>query len=185
MGIELIVERKKCFYIDLHLNEINDLFEPKLLPLSENPVYESGIRQIFEELRTRHFTEPAEIKIYLPKSKMPTDQKKLLQSIKKYCEHKIHLSDLELINNKWEGKKAAISGITFLAICVTLSVTAGYIEFLPELLSTFISEGFLVVGWVGMWRPAEIFLYGWWPFWKNKKIYEKIASTKVVFIEEK
>jgi len=185
MGIELIIERKKHFFIDLHLNEVNDLFEPKMVPLSKTPVYESGIKQIFDELRTRHFTEPAEVRIYLPKEKMPSDSKKVLDSIKKYSEHKTHLNELELINNKWEGKKAAVSGITFLAICVTLSVTIGYLDFLPEILSSFLTEGFLVVGWVGMWRPAEIFLYGWWPFWKNKRIYEKISNSKIGFIQEK
>jgi hypothetical protein len=185
MGIELIIERKKHFFIDLHLNDVGDIFEPKMAPLSKTPVYESGIKQIFDELRTRHFTEPAEVKIYLPKEKMPSDSKKVLESIKNYCEHKMHINDLELINNKWEGKKAAVSGITFLAICVILSVIIGYFDFVPELFSSVLTEGLLVVGWVGMWKPAQTFLYGWWPFWKNKKIYEKISRSKIVFVEEK
>ena len=24
-------------------------------------------------------------------------------------------------------------------------------------------EGLLIVGWVAMWRPLEVFLYDWWP----------------------
>jgi hypothetical protein len=26
-----------------------------------------------------------------------------------------------------------------------------------------IREGFLIGGWVAMWRPLEVFLYDWWP----------------------
>jgi hypothetical protein len=34
-------------------------------------------------------------------------------------------------------------------------------------------EGLLIVGWVAMWRPLEIFLYDWRPIWRRCRLYAK------------
>lgn len=26
-----------------------------------------------------------------------------------------------------------------------------------------LQDGLVIIGWVALWRPAEIFLYDWWP----------------------
>jgi hypothetical protein len=30
-----------------------------------------------------------------------------------------------------------------------------------------------------MWEPVNIFLYGWWPIRRKRRIYEKISRMKV------
>ena len=37
-------------------------------------------------------------------------------------------------------------------------------------------EGLLIFGWVTLWEPAYIFIYGWWPIVQKRKIYNKIAT---------
>jgi len=31
-----------------------------------------------------------------------------------------------------------------------------------------------------MWKPAEIFLYNWWPIAKERQIYSKLGEMKVI-----
>ena len=40
-------------------------------------------------------------------------------------------------------------------------------------------EGLIIVGWVAMWRPLEIFLYDWWPILAEKRIRERLSRIEV------
>ena len=47
-----------------------------------------------------------------------------------------------------------------------------------------IREGLLIVGWVAMWRPLEVFLYDWWPIRAEARLFDRL-STMPVRIEYK
>ncbi|KKG34471.1 hypothetical protein [Methanosarcina mazei] len=51
--------------------------------------------------------------------------------------------------------------------------------FEESLVNTLFSEGLLIIGWVAMWEPVHIFLYGWWPIVHKRNIYEKIIHMEV------
>ena len=40
-------------------------------------------------------------------------------------------------------------------------------------------EGFLIGGWVAMWRPLEIFLYDWWPIRAEARLYDRLGAMTV------
>ena len=42
-----------------------------------------------------------------------------------------------------------------------------------------LSEGLTIIGWVAMWEPVYVFLYGWWPIVQKKNIYRKILGMDV------
>lgn len=42
-------------------------------------------------------------------------------------------------------------------------------------------EGLIVVGWVSMWKPIEIFLYEWWPIRRELRAYRRLAAAEVIF----
>jgi len=44
------------------------------------------------------------------------------------------------------------------------------------------SEGLTIIGWVAMWEPINVFLYGWWPIVHKKNIYRKIIDMNVSVI---
>ncbi len=79
------------------------------------------------------------------------------------------------------GRQTLLIGLLFMGACVTAS------QFLPPALSpwggetvtSILREGLIIVGWVAMWRPMQIFLYDWWPIAHQKKLYLKLASMEV------
>jgi NhaP-type Na+/H+ or K+/H+ antiporter len=42
-----------------------------------------------------------------------------------------------------------------------------------------IAEGLLIIGWVALWRPVEMFLYDWWPLLRQQRRFEAIARMPV------
>jgi hypothetical protein len=42
-----------------------------------------------------------------------------------------------------------------------------------------VEQGLLIVGWVAMWRPLEIFLYDWWPMVGDRRIYDRLSRIEV------
>jgi hypothetical protein len=42
-----------------------------------------------------------------------------------------------------------------------------------------LAEGLLIIGWVALWRPVEMFLYDWWPLLRRQRRFGSIASMKV------
>ena len=40
-------------------------------------------------------------------------------------------------------------------------------------------EGLLIVGWVAMWRPLEVFLYDWWPIRAEVRLFERLSTMPV------
>jgi hypothetical protein len=43
-----------------------------------------------------------------------------------------------------------------------------------------LDEGLLIIGWVAMWRPLEIFLYDWVPIRRRCRVFAKLSSMPVV-----
>jgi hypothetical protein len=44
-------------------------------------------------------------------------------------------------------------------------------------------ESMLIVGWVAMWRPLEIFLYDWWPIASERRLHDRLSriSVRIVY----
>ena len=91
-----------------------------------------------------------------------------------YFRYRAHQVALELRRLLRRGGASLLIGLAFLGICLVLrkglaSTPGGAV----------LSEGLLIIGWVGLWRPVEIFLYDWWPLWRRQQRLQKIAGLQV------
>jgi hypothetical protein len=43
-------------------------------------------------------------------------------------------------------------------------------------------ESLVIIGWVVIWRPIEIFLYDWIPLVRRRKLYRRLAASKVTAV---
>ncbi|ANY77390.1 hypothetical protein BB934_03430 [Microvirga ossetica] len=43
-----------------------------------------------------------------------------------------------------------------------------------------LQESFVIVGWVVIWRPAEMVLYDWLPMVRRRTLYRRLAAARVV-----
>ena len=70
-------------------------------------------------------------------------------------------------------------GLSFLAACLALRELVATFSFPGRNL---LEEGLLIIGWVAMWGPIEVFLYGWWPISGRAELLERLAKADVSVI---
>ena len=46
-------------------------------------------------------------------------------------------------------------------------------------LALLLTQGLLIVGWVAMWRPLEMFLYDWWPILGRRRLCQRLSAIPV------
>jgi hypothetical protein len=76
------------------------------------------------------------------------------------------------------GRISLLVGLVFLVAAVGLGdfiANAMKGQRLGELLR----EGLVICGWVAMWRPLEIFLYGWWPIRTEVRLFDRLSVMPV------
>ena len=49
----------------------------------------------------------------------------------------------------------------------------------PPPLNRVFEESLIIFGWVANWRPAEIFLYDWWPLMRRKRLFQRLSVAPV------
>jgi len=77
-----------------------------------------------------------------------------------------------------DGRIALVTGLAFLFCCVLVRELAFSLG--SGATSEIISEGMLIIGWVAMWRPLEIFLYEWVPLRRRCQILAKLSTMPVI-----
>lgn len=77
----------------------------------------------------------------------------------------------------YDGRVALAIGLAFLFCCVALRELA--FSFSHNAAFDIFGEGMLIIGWVAMWRPLEIFLYEWVPLRRRCRILEKLSAMPV------
>jgi hypothetical protein len=69
-------------------------------------------------------------------------------------------------------------GLSFLGMCLVVAdvLDAGYAS---NAFLKLLKESLLIGGWVAMWRPMQIFLYGWWPIVRKRSVYRNLSQAIV------
>ena len=76
------------------------------------------------------------------------------------------------------GRISLLIALAFLAVSIAIGdAIAGYLE--ESRVGDVIREGFLIGGWVAMWRPLEIFLYDWWPIRSEARLLQRLSTMPV------
>lgn len=74
-------------------------------------------------------------------------------------------------------RSSLLASLSFLAICLMLSSLAS--QHADGFMAQFLGEGLLVIGWVAMWRPVDMLIYGWRPLRAQLRTLQRISRTPV------
>jgi hypothetical protein len=86
-------------------------------------------------------------------------------------------SERRLLRGMWRrGRMALLIGIAFLAVCLFARSLLLAASSTP---AHIVAEGLLIVGWVAMWGPLDVFLYGWWPIWSRYRLFDRLTRLEV------
>jgi hypothetical protein len=74
------------------------------------------------------------------------------------------------------GQLALFGGVAiFLLSMGARGILEGMLGYLPRILD----EGLIILAWLALWRPAEALIYGWVPFYRNRRLFERLAGIRV------
>jgi hypothetical protein len=102
----------------------------------------------------------------------------LREAIHEYFAQRVISSGRTLRELFHRGRISLVIALAFLSASIAVGDTvAAY--FGGGRLSEVIREGFLIGGWVAMWRPLEVFLYDWWPIRAEGRLLQRLSTIPV------
>ncbi len=99
-------------------------------------------------------------------------------AVHEFFSHRANASRSRLRHLLGIGRISLLVGLAFLVAAIGLSDLAAT-ALKGQRLGELLREGLVIIGWVAMWRPVEIFLYGWWPLRTEAKLYDRLSAMPV------
>ena len=90
--------------------------------------------------------------------------------------NQMRLARLEFRQLMRTGSRSLAIGLGVLSVSLVLS---GMLGERAGTLAGIARQSLLIGGWVAMWQPMQICLYGWWPLLRRRRVYEKLAHMPV------
>ncbi len=162
--------------IELELNSMRQLFDSfDPAPFHERDLDLDAEEYIYNAVDEFPLKKDLEIMIHIPPTEFSAETENAIKkAIRNHFSYKKILADLELRRLLYRGRINFIIALVFLFLCLlTIRLLSTFEE---SLINTLLSEGLLIIGWVAMWDPIHIFLYGWWPIVHKRNIYQKIIN---------
>ncbi len=165
--------------IDVRISDLRQLFNS----LDPSPFHEKDLDRDAEEYIVGWADEfppgaALELVIHLPADQVEIAKKRdLRRAVSNYFSHRAEESRRRMRFQLREGRSALTIGLAFLVVCMLLRQLAVSIS--EPTLEKILQEGFLILGWVAMWRPLQIFLYDWWPVLHYRRLYRRLAAMPV------
>jgi hypothetical protein len=171
---------QSCEVIEVHVGELMELFnaiDPS--PFGERDLDPKADEFIVEWARDAHRSKPLGLLVHLDRPAGLSEEAAVLRdSIHKHFSRRAESARSRLRQLFRVGRTSLAIGTLFLVTTVLLGewVEAALGE---RRLGAILRESLLIGGWVAMWRPLEIFLYGWWPILAEVRLYDRLSAMPV------
>ncbi|HEY3361865.1 MAG TPA: hypothetical protein VGK06_08610 [Methanosarcina sp.] len=175
-------ERNGKLLIELELNSLMQIFNSfDPAPFREKELDPEAEEYIYNTVGEFPLKKPLEILIYIPSSEFDEETEHTLkEAVRNHFSYKKVLMDIELRRLLQRGRRNVEIAIVFLFLCLLIIQLLSTFE--QGLINTTLSEGLTIIGWVALWEPVYVFLYGWWPIIQKRNIYKKILSMDISVI---
>lgn len=165
--------------IEINLDSFEQLFNSlDPAPFHSKDLDDDAVSYIVGAAEDFPLRSPLRIVLHVPQSIAASpDGTVVPDAIRNFFSYSLETERRKLRAELREGRITLAIGLAFLFVCIGLRQIV-----IVSSLGTFgsmMAEGLLISGWVAMWRPLDIFLYGWWPIRRRCRILEKLAEIQV------
>lgn len=163
------------------IDQIFDAGDPE--PISMRQLNPAWLEYIHELLEEKSGTGPIALNLEaqggalgtVPKEEVITALRQRIVERRQYLRRKLK-------ENFRLGRASLGIGLVTLALFIFLSQATSFFHL--GIFEHAFREGFLIIGWVAMWRPVEILLYDWWPFTENRRKLKRLLAGKITIATE-
>lgn len=164
--------------IDLQLESLQQLvngMDPSPFPRRDlDPDAEHYIVKAARELPA---DEPWALALWLPAHELGAESaERVAKTLRHYFEWEVETAQQRLRDHLHSAWRTTLLGLLFMALCM---LVRSLLMPLEHLLSDTAGEGLLVIGWVALWRPLEMFLYDWWPLRREVRLLQRLAALPI------
>jgi hypothetical protein len=99
-------------------------------------------------------------------------------NLRGYFARKADKAGRDLRTHFRDGRRALVIGLAILAACLGAAILVAPGEGATGV-ARVAQESLVIVGWVALWRPAEIFLYDWLPIARRRALFARLAAAEV------
>jgi hypothetical protein len=182
MTADTLPHAPKPWRIDIHLPALRELFNA----LDPSPLVGRDVDDRVEEFIVGTAGDapshaPLELVVSTPPAPNSPKHEDVGDAVRAYFAYLRDAQRLKVRRLMREGRAAAVLGLAFLAVCMTIG--QGTRMALDEPVSEFLREGLLIIGWVALWKPVEIFLYDWRPMRARARLYDRLSRMQVTVRE--
>ena len=168
--------------IDLKLRELSQLFNS----MDPSPFIDRDLDHDAEEFIVSWARElpkghGLELIVHLSAPPEPEKAADVEEAVRHYFTTRAEMKRREFRLLLRRGHVSLTIGLVFLSACLVASGFSARLGNAPA--AELAREGFIIAGWVAMWRPLEIYLYDWWPVREEWKNLQRLARMHVRLIE--
>ncbi len=166
--------------IELVLHSVMQLFNSlDPAPFHEKEMDSDAEDYIYNAVDDIPHSKDVELLVYLPPDLVTSENKDAITlGIKNHFLYKSANADKEERRLFRRGRFVLGIGLIVLFFCLLAR------QILPGLpdspFNRMLQEALLIIGWVAMWEPIQIFLYGWWPISQRRRMYGKITTMDIL-----
>ncbi len=175
--------KRDCSFIEVHLRELNQLFDgldPS--PFREKDLDGNAEEYIVESVKELPARGPCRLLIHVDRPTSLSDERVVGDAIRVHFARRSKLLRRDLRRLLRRGLISLGIGVAFLAVFFILAQVLNRLMG-DSGLATLFREGLIIVGWVAMWRPLEIFLYDWWPIVGQRRLYDRLSRVGVRIVQ--
>jgi hypothetical protein len=162
--------------VEIRLRDVRQMFHSlDPAPFREKDLDPAAEDYLEEAVRDIGPTRPIRLRIHLPAAALGSeDARTLPEAIARHFDYRAAQAGVDLRRLLGRGGVSLAIGLGFLVLCLWLRAPiAGDPRY------AVLAEGLLIIGWVGLWRPVEIFLYDWWPVRRRLRRFAALSRMPV------
>jgi hypothetical protein len=168
-----------CRVIEVHIEEMSQLFDSMdPSPFHKRDLDPDAAQYIVASAQDLPYRARIALVLYLDQAAGRPDEGRIVgDAVREYFQRESGYARRRVQRLISRGWTSLLIGITFLSAAFTASNFAS--RMVAETWRPLLREGFLIGGWVAMWRPLETFLYDWWPIVGEQRLNDRLGRMAV------
>jgi hypothetical protein len=166
--------------LDIRVRNVRQIFHTMdPAPFRERDLDPAAEQYIVDWAREVESGQPLRLNMHLEEEEAtPTMTTLVRDSVDAYFRGRAQAKRRELRALLRTGWISLAIGFAFVAVAVFVGEYA-VAPFLSGAYGNFVLDSVVILAWVALWRPMEIFLYDWWPIRNEAKLYDRLGTIDV------
>jgi hypothetical protein len=159
-----------------NMMQLFNSFDPS--PFHEKELDPNAEDYLFNTVDDLPYVKPVKLVIYLPDEAI-TDASRHSVSlgIHNHFSYRSAVDDRELKRLFRRGRQVLVIAVVLLFLSLLSRQILAMAS--QDIIIRMAEEALLIFGWVVLWEPVYIFIYGWWPITQKRRIHDKIRDMEI------